>query len=159
MTYRTAHTAMIHDSDRPLPDPQAQPEFYADVPAKRFFAWVFDTIIILTVSALFVLMTAFVGLLFLPFIFLTVSFLYRTVTLAGSSATWGMRFFAIELRTLGGSRFDLPMAALHTLFYTVSIAMVAVQAVSIILMLTSERGQGLSDHLLGTAAINRRAGR
>jgi hypothetical protein len=33
------------------------------------------------------------------------------------------------------------------------------QVASVVLMLTSRRGQGLSDHVLGTVALNRRAGR
>ena len=49
------------------------------------------------------------------------------------------------------------MAFLHTLGYTVSIGMPLLQVISIVLMLTTERAQGLSDHVLGTVALNRRA--
>jgi len=140
-----------------LPDPDTQPEFYADVPMKRLMAWVVDTVIILAFTFLVTLSTAFVGLFFFPVLFLTVSFVYRTVTLANGSATWGMRLMAIEFRTLRGEKFDLPMAALHTLGFTLSFGMVFVQAISIILMMATARGQGLSDHVLGTVAVNRRA--
>ncbi|MEO1381406.1 MAG: RDD family protein, partial [Pseudomonadota bacterium] len=52
---------------------------------------------------------------------------------------------------------DTSQAALHTLGLTVSFAFILLQVVSVILMLTSARGQGLSDLLLGTVAVNQRA--
>ncbi|QIE44744.1 RDD family protein [Pseudohalocynthiibacter aestuariivivens] len=142
-----------------LPDPDTQPEFYADVPMKRLAAWGVDTVIILVFTLLATLLTAFVGLLFFPLLFLTLGFVYRTATLASGSATWGMRLMAIEFRTFNGEKFDLPAAALHTLGYTVSFGMIFVQAISVVLMMASPRGQGLSDLMLGTVAINRRATR
>jgi uncharacterized RDD family membrane protein YckC len=104
-------------------------------------------------------MTAFTGLFFLPLLFLTVSFVYRTFTLAGRAATWGMRLFAIEFRDHRGRNFDLPTAFLHTLGYTVTISMLLPQIVSAALMLTGPRGQGLTDLVLGSVAINRAAQR
>ena len=141
-----------------IPDPHAQPEFYADVPTKRLIAWIVDMVLILGISALITVFTAFVGLLFFPLIVLTVGFVYRVVTIANGSATWGMRLLAIEFRTLRGERFDLSMAAMHTFFYSVSLAFFLMQIISMVLMLTTARCQWLSDHLLGTVAVNRRAG-
>ena len=141
-----------------LPDPELKPEFYTDVATKRFMAWFVDTILITLLCLLIIPFTAFTALFFLPLLYLVVGFVYRTVTLAGRSATPGMRLMAVELRSRDGSRLDLPMAALHTLGYTVSVSMVLPQIVSIVLMLTSPRGQGLSDVVLGTAALNRAAG-
>jgi hypothetical protein len=46
---------------------------------------------------------------------------------------------------------------LHTLGYTLTIATLLPQLLSIALMLTGARGQGLSDLVLGTVAINRPA--
>lgn len=141
-----------------LPDPERKPEFYADVATKRFMAWIVDTILITLLCLLIIPFTAFTALFFLPLLYLVVGFVYRTVSLASRSATPGMRLMAVELRAGDGSRLDLPMAALHTLGYTVSVSMVLPQIVSIVLMLTSPRGQGLSDMVLGTAALNRAAG-
>ncbi|MEL6432391.1 MAG: RDD family protein, partial [Pseudomonadota bacterium] len=140
-----------------IPDPEVQPEFYADVPTKRLLAWLVDTVIILLFSALIIPFTAFTAIFFFPILVLIVGFIYRTVTIARGSATWGMRFFAIEFRTLAGARLDTSQAALHTLGLTVSFAFILLQVVSVILMLTSARGQGLSDLLLGTVAVNQRA--
>ncbi len=140
-----------------LPDPTYQAEFYADVAIKRALAWVVDAIVIAVMTLLILPLTAFTGLFFLPLLVLTVSFVYRTFTLAGRSATWGMRLFAIEFRTHRGQRFDLPTAALHTLGYTVTISTLLPQIVSAALMLTGARGQGLTDLVLGSVAINRAA--
>ncbi|WP_050930014.1 RDD family protein [Aestuariivita boseongensis] len=140
-----------------LPDPFTQSQFYDGVAIKRLLAWVVDTVLIVLVAVAVLPFTAFTGIFFFPFLILVVGFVYRTVTLAGGSATWGMRLFAIEFRTMHGERFDLGTAFAHTLGYTISLAMFPAQVVSIILMLTTSRGQGLTDHVLGTVAMNRRA--
>lgn len=140
-----------------LPDPDTQPQFYDGVATKRLLAWVVDTVLIALVAVAILPFTAFTGLFFFPFLLLVVGFIYRTTTLAGGSATWGMRLFSIEFRTMHGERFDLGTAFAHTLGYSISIAMFPAQVVSIILMLTTARGQGLTDHVLGTVAMNRRS--
>jgi uncharacterized RDD family membrane protein YckC len=140
-----------------LPDPDLAPEIYADVPLKRLVAWVFDFAIIAVLTAIVVPFTFFTGLFFLPLLFLFVGFLYRWATISTGSATWGMRLAAIEFRTASGERFDSGTAFLHTLGYTVSVSIFPLQLVSIVLMLISDRRQGLTDHVLGTAALNRRA--
>ncbi|MGI1663230.1 RDD family protein [Palleronia sp. KMU-117] len=141
-----------------LPDPIVQAEFYQDVPVKRLIAWVADTVAIVALTAVVVLFTAFTALFFLPLAFLAVGFLYRWVTLANRSATPGMRLVAIEIRAGDGGRLDPTLAGLHTLGYTVSMAIFPLQLISIALMLMTERRQGLTDHVLGTAALNRAAG-
>ncbi|MFY0309230.1 RDD family protein [Leisingera sp. D0M16] len=139
-----------------LPDPDYQAEFYASVPAKRLIAWIIDSILIFALSAAAVVLTAFTGLLIWPLLYLAVGFAYRTVTIANGSATWGMRFAGIELRDSAGQRLDSGLAALHTAGYSLSLALPVLQVISIILMLTSPRGQGLTDHFLGTVMLNRR---
>lgn len=140
-----------------LPNPDTQPEFYADVPVKRLVAFVVDTVVIIGLSLLIVPFTAFTGLFFFPVLMAVVGFAYRVVTIARSSATWGMRLTAIEFRDANGARFDLTQAFLHTLGLTISFAIPLLQVISIVLMLTDDRAQGLSDRVLGTVAINRRA--
>ena len=144
------------DLDWQLPDPDRHGEFYADVPAKRAVAWVIDAIIVLALTLLAIPLTLFTALFFLPLLWLMLSFAYRTVTLARSSATWGMRFMGIELRNYRGERVALPEAALHTLIYSVCMAFVIPQIVSVVLMLTTPRAQGIPDLALNTAALNRR---
>lgn len=140
-----------------LPDPQLQPEFYADVPLKRLIAWLMDTVLVLLVSLLIVPFTAFTALFFFPVLFSVVGFFYRWVTLSTRSATWGMRLASVELRRADGQRFDAGTAAMHTLLFTVFSGFVLPQIASAALMLMGPRAQGLHDLMLGTAAVNRAA--
>ncbi|MHA6347029.1 RDD family protein [Roseivivax sp. CAU 1761] len=140
-----------------LPDPALQPEFYDGVTLKRAVAWVVDVVLVLLMVVPVVVLTAFVGLFFLPMLMLGVGFVYRWVTIANSSATWGMRLMAIELRDAHGRRLDAGTAFLHTAGYAFAISTAIVQLGSALLMCATERGQGLSDLMLGTVMVNRRA--
>ena len=139
-----------------LPDPDTQPEFYADVPTKRLIAWFIDMVVIVAITSFVALFTV-VGLFFFAFLLLVIGFIYRTITLTTGSATWGMRLTSLEFRDRTGRRFDFGSAFLHTLGYHVSISIFPLQLISIGLMLTSARRQGLTDHVLGSVAINRTA--
>jgi len=140
-----------------LPNPEREPDFYAGVTLKRGLAWVVDAAITFGISLLVLPFTAFTALFWFPVLWLTVGFLYRWATLAGGSATWGMRLVAITLRDRDGSPLDGATAFAHVLGYTVSMAFFPLQLVSIGLMIALGRGQGLTDLALGTAAINRPA--
>lgn len=146
----------LHDTWA-LPDPETQPEFYADVPTKRLLAFVVDTLVIIVLCLLVVPFTAFTGLFFFPALMVVIGFAYRVVTIARGSATWGMRLVAIEFRAADGRRFDLGLAFAHTLGLSISFALPLLQVASIVLMLTRPRGEGLSDLVLGTVVLNRRA--
>lgn len=147
----------MSDAHWGLPDPATQSEFYADVPTKRFFAFLIDSVLIMLITAVIVVFTAFTALFILGFVALMVGFIYRTVSLANKSATPGMRLMSIEFRDIYGERMSLGSALAHTVLFSISISMVFPQVISVILMLTTARGQGLSDLVLGTAAINRAA--
>ncbi|UWQ13150.1 RDD family protein [Aliiroseovarius sp. M344] len=142
-----------------LPDPVTQAEFYQDVTFKRLLAWLIDVILIVALCLLISLLTFGIGFFLWGLIYLAVSFTYRVTTLTSQSATLGMRLTAIELRNHRGEKFDRTTAALHTLGFFVSMSTVAVQMISIVMMFTTPRGQGLVDMMLGTAAVNRTAGR
>ncbi|MEN8836718.1 MAG: RDD family protein [Celeribacter marinus] len=138
-----------------LPDPVTQAAFYESVPTKRLVAFVIDMIVTVFLSALIVPLTVFTGIFFFPFLVAVVGYAYRVVTLANGSATIGMRLMGIEFRTSKGERFDLRYALLHTTMFTVWNIFFIAQVTSIVMMLTTARKQGLSDMLLGTAAINK----
>jgi uncharacterized RDD family membrane protein YckC len=140
-----------------LPDPAREVEFYTGVTVKRGLAWVIDAVIIFMTCLLLLPFTAFTAFFWWPLLWLIVSFLYRWATLASGSATWGMRLLAIQIRDRDGSRLDPTTAFAHMLGYTVSMAVFPVQLLSIALMFALGRGQGLTDLVLGTAAINRPA--
>ncbi|MEQ6204179.1 RDD family protein [Sulfitobacter sp. HNIBRBA2951] len=139
------------------PDPDLSPQFYDGVPAKRLMAWGVDTVLIFVLVLLVLPFTAFLGLFIFPFLYLVIGFAYRVVTLSRGSSTWGMRLMAIELRTHDDERFDSSAAFLHTLGYTVSLGMPLLQFISVVMMLSTERRQGLTDMVMGTVAMNRRA--
>lgn len=140
-----------------LPDPHAAPEFYRDVNAKRLLAWVVDVILITLLTVLLSALTLFTALFIFPLVYAAISFTYRWLTLAGGSATPGMRLMALEMRRADGELFDTGTAFLHTAGYFVSVAVFPAQLVSVGMMLLTERRQGLTDMLLGTVALNRRA--
>ncbi|MEM6741904.1 MAG: RDD family protein [Pseudomonadota bacterium] len=139
-----------------LPHPVRDAAFYAGVPAKRLVAWFVDAIVIFALTLVIIPFTLFTAFFYLPLLWLVLSFAYRTVTIARGSATWGMRFMGIELRTARGTRFELGDAAAHTAIHTVAMAFVLPQIASVILMLTTPRGQGLPDLALNTVALNQR---
>ncbi|WP_299785351.1 RDD family protein [uncultured Marivita sp.] len=139
-----------------LPDPMVQPEFYDSVTIKRGLAWVIDAALILVLVVPIVVLTLFIALWFLPLLFFVVGFIYRVTTITNRSATWGMRLMSIEFRDSRGEHFDFSQAFMHTLGYTVSMSVFPLQLISIAMMFLTERGQGLTDMVLGTVAINRR---
>jgi hypothetical protein len=151
---RTADHAHFRSPHR-LPDPATQARFYDGVNGKRAVAWVLDVALIAILAAVIVPFTAFTALLVWPVFMLVIGFLYRWATIAMGSATWGMALTGIELRAPDGLRLTGQTAFLHTLGYTLSVAMAPAQLISVILMLALGRGQGLTDLALGTAAINR----
>ena len=140
-----------------LPDPVTQPAFYADTPVKRGLAWAIDMVVIVALTLLAVVFTAFIGLFFFLGLMLVIGFVYRVLTITGGSATWGMRLMSIEFRDSRGERLDFGQAFLHTLGYSVSMSFPLIQIVSIVLMFVTERRQGLTDMALGTVVLNRRA--
>lgn len=146
---------MRHARLTSLPDPVAEPAFYRSVPTKRALAWCVDAVIIGVMSLMVLPFTAFTGVFFFPALMLFVGFFYRWFSLSSASATWGMRIMAIEIRGPWGERLDSRAAFWHTAGYTASVVMAPAQLVSILFMGLSERGQGLSDMVLRTAAINR----
>ncbi|MEO6301261.1 MAG: RDD family protein [Paracoccaceae bacterium] len=137
------------------PDPVSERHFYADVPVKRALAWVIDTALIAFIIMLIVPFTGFLALFFLGGLYLVVNFVYRWIGLARHSATVGMRLVGVEFRDGQGYRLDTMTAFAHTLGYSLSVAFVFPQLISLALMAFSRRGQSLTDHVLGTLLVNR----
>lgn len=138
-----------------LPDPDRRPEFYSGTAVKRGLAWVVDVLLIGLISIFALPFTAFLGLFFFPAMMLVLGFFYRWMTLSSGSATWGMRLMGVEIRDSRCERLTPETAFLHTAGYTASVILAPAQLVSACLMIATPRGQGLTDLILGTAAINR----
>lgn len=142
-----------------LPDPDHDPQFYRGVPARRFAAWLIDVALILIVGVplalIFGVATLGIGFLAFPLILAAIGFAYRVGTITDRSATLGMRAMGIELRRGDGTRFDFLTALAHVAIYTISMTFLVVQFVSCLAILGTRYGQGLSDLVLRTTAINR----
>lgn len=142
-----------------LPDPVLDRQFYTRVTSKRLVAWFIDALVIFAIAIPvgLILTIATLGLIWLvlPPLFLSISFVYRTLTISNRSATWGMRMMGIELRNRDGDRLELATAAAHTGLYMLTVASLIGWLISVLLMVGSRYGQGLHDMLLGTTAINR----
>ena len=149
----------VSDTFPGLPHPDTRPDLYDGVVPKRGVAWLVDSILIalltLLVAVLLAPVTLLMSVVFIVPLYAVLGFLYRWVTIARASATPGMRFAAVELRDRFGQPLDSGAALLHTLGYSLSLAVFPLQFISIALMLISERGQGLTDHVMGTTALNR----
>lgn len=138
-----------------LPDPDYDAAFYDGVLPKRFFAWMIDVALILVVMVLLSVMTVGIAFLLWVPVHLTLSFLYRWMTISNASATFGMRIMNIELRARDGARLTPNQAAGHTLAYLVSASFVLIQLISIALMIGRPMNRGLPDELVGSVMINR----
>lgn len=139
----------------PLPDPASEPWFYQGVLARRAFAWLVDTVLILLLALLAVPATAFIGAFFFPVLLLAVNLVYRWATVARWSATPGMLLAHLELRGAHGGRLSTGEAVLHGTAFTLIAASMLGQIASIALMALSPRGQGLHDLLTGAVMLNR----
>lgn len=151
------HAAAMHG----LPDPDRDPQFYRGVPARRVAAWAIDAVVVLAVGVPVGLAVGLVtlgfGLLAFPLILVGVATAYRASTVAGASATWGMRAMGIEYRRFDGARLDPATAFLHAVFSVLCLCLIVAQAASMIAMAATRYGQGLPDLALRTTAINRPA--
>ena len=141
--------------------PRFAAEFYQDVPPKRLMAWLFDLLFtaILVAPLALVLLVSSVVLIFpiflIPLVWAVTAFLYRWNTIANRSATWGMRLMAIELRDADGQPLSRGLAFMHTLGIMASFAFPLAQALSVALMALHDKGQGLTDLVLGTQMVNK----
>ncbi|MBI1172220.1 RDD family protein [bacterium] len=130
---------------------------YADVAPRRAIAWMIDSVVIAMLVGLMIPLTGFLALFFLGGLYLTISFLYRWLTLANGAGTLGMRIMGLTLRDRYGYPVDGLTALLHTLFYTLSVAFVFPQVISVLLMAFTRAHQGTGDIVLGTALVNESA--
>ena len=136
------------------PDPDTAPHFYAGVPFKRLIAWVVDTIVVTALTVIAGLLTFTAAFWFWPLAFVVLGFFYRTWTIANRSATWGMRVAGIELRGRTGERFNSGEALVHTIAYHVALMFPPLQFISVVMMVATRKGQGLSDILVASVMIN-----
>lgn len=151
--------AMTHDAGEIAFDPAVHPELYDGVRTRRIFAFVVDAVIVfflmivayIVISILGVL-TLGLGFLLLPAVWPLVAILYAVLTVGGpTSATPGMRFMGIAIRTVPGGRPDYLLALLHALGFWFSVAILT--PLVLVVALFTERKQLLHDLVLSTIAV------
>jgi uncharacterized RDD family membrane protein YckC len=140
-------------------DPAVHPELYDGVRTRRIFAFLIDAVVILALMVVTYLVIAVLGLftlgllwVLLPAVWPVVAILYSVLTLGGpASATPGMRFSGIEMRTVRGERLEYGLGLLHPILFWFSVAILT--PLILIVGLFTARKQLLHDLVLGTVAI------
>ncbi|MDD7969690.1 RDD family protein [Roseinatronobacter alkalisoli] len=138
-----------------LPDPELQPEFYADVPLKRVGAWAIDLVVTALLTLIGLVMTLFISVFFLPVLFATASIAYRTVMLARYGATLGMMGTALKWRSLDGRNPDAMTAFWYSVMHAGMWTVFPLQAASMVMILLTPYRQGLHDFVLNTTMLHR----
>ena len=144
-------------------DPVRNPELFEGVILRRTCAFVIDVIIIMVpvaLAALFILLFGLVtfGLGWLMFWLLqpaTViwALLYYGFTLGSpASATVGMRFMNIQLRTWYGAPCYFVLGAVHAIAFWLSVSFLT--PLVLIVFFFNDRRRLLHDFLVGTVMIN-----
>lgn len=136
------------------------PELFDGVLSRRFWAFVVDATIILTLTTFAYVVTFFLGFLTLGLawlifgaVFPLIALWYAGATLSGpQSATIGMRSAGIEMRTWDGERMTFMLGAVHALGMWLSFA--TLTPFIAIIGLLNPRGRLLHDFVLGTYVIN-----
>jgi uncharacterized RDD family membrane protein YckC len=147
-------------TDRFVYDPGTQPELFSGILSKRVLAFVIDAILIVVlmipagiIVAILGIITLGIGWLLFPVLFAIVALGYVGLTLGGpASATPGMRFSGIEMRTWNGSGMFPLLAIMHALIFWFSIGLLT--PLILIVGLFTYRRQLLQDLLLGVVAVN-----
>ena len=141
-------------------DPASDPGLYEGVLSKRVIAFIFDAILVVLLMipaglVVFVLGVVTLGIAWFLYggLFAIVALGYVALTLGGrASATIGMRWAGIELRTADGGFCYPLLAVLHALIFWFSCALLT-PLVLLVGLFTSRR-QLLHDLILGTVVVN-----
>jgi uncharacterized RDD family membrane protein YckC len=154
-----SQTTMILDAGELEYNPAVHPERFEGVRTRRVFAFLIDAVVVLFLMVAAYLIIAVVGIftlgllwLLLPAVWPVVAILYSVLTLGGpNSATPGMRFTGIEMRTVRGERMSYGLALLHVLGFWISV--VILTPLVLLVALFTPRKQLLHDLVLGTVAV------
>ena len=142
-----------------MPDPASLPEAYQGVLWRRTLAYFIDLFCIGVLAVLFwivflVLSVVSFGLLgpVLWFLFGLIPLAYHTLLLSGPrSATWGMRCFDVELRSVTGDRPGFLQALAQTALFYITIG--ATCSLILLFVLFNRRRRTLHDVLAGTVMV------
>jgi uncharacterized RDD family membrane protein YckC len=142
-----------------VPDPASFPELYEGVLWRRVFAYMVDLVFIgiiavgvwIVFAVLWLLSLGLLGPL-LWFLFGLVPLAYHTLLLSGRhSATFGMRCFDLELRSVTGARPSFIQALIQTALFYVTVGMTG--SLILLVALFNRRWRTLHDFLAGTVMV------
>jgi uncharacterized RDD family membrane protein YckC len=144
---------------RGMPDPATLPEAYEGVIWRRTLAYFIDLCCIGVLALFFwvifaVLWVVSFGLLghVLWFLFGLIPLAYHTLLLSGRrSATWGMRCFDVELRSVTGERPGFLQALAQTALFYITVG--ATCSLILLFVLFNRRKRTLHDLLAGTVLV------
>jgi uncharacterized RDD family membrane protein YckC len=142
-----------------MPDPATLPEAYDGVIWRRTLAYFIDLCCIGVLAVLLwiifaVLWLVSFGLLgpVLWFLFGLIPLAYHTLLLSGRrSATWGMRCFDVELRSVTGERPGFLQALAQTALFYITVG--ATCSLILLFVLFNRRKRTLHDLLAGTVLV------
>jgi uncharacterized RDD family membrane protein YckC len=141
-------------------DPVRQPELFDGVLSRRIVAFCIDAVLVFVLTLPVVLMLALLGFVtfFLSWLLIgpsigLVALAYVGLTLGGpASATVGMRFVGVEMRTWSGAPLFPLLAVMHALVFWISVAVLT--PLILLVGLFTFRKQLLHDLLLGVVMLN-----
>ena len=147
------------DANETALDPTVHPERYEGVRTRRSFAFLVDATVVLflmvvasIVIAVLGVFTLGLGWLLFPAVWPVVAILYTVLTLGGPySATPGMRFTGIEMRTTRGEPMNYALALVHSLGFWLSVTILT--PLILVVALFTPRKQLLHDLLIGAVAV------
>jgi uncharacterized RDD family membrane protein YckC len=145
---------------RTLYDPVTQPALFDGILSKRIVAFLVDAVLIVALMIPAALMVLILGVVTLglawflfPVLFAVVALGYVALTLGGpASATIGMRFTGVEMRTGGGQKLFPLLAVMHGLIFWFSVGLLT--PLILLVGLFTERKQMLHDLILNVMALN-----
>ena len=144
-----------------MPDPAAVPAAYEGLLWRRSFAYFVDLCVIgilavvvwMVFAVLWVLSLGLLGPV-LWFLFGLIPLVYHTLLLSGPhSATFGMRLFDIELRSVTGERPGFLQALAQTALFYLTVG--ATCSLILLLALLNRHKRTLHDMLAGTVVVRR----
>ena len=145
--------------DTHMPDPAAFPEVYEGVLWRRIVAYLVDLLCIgviavgvwIVFAVLWLMSFGLLGPL-LWFLFGLIPLAYHTLLLCGpASATFGMRVFDLELRSVSGERPSFVQALIQTALFYVTVGMTC--SLILLVALFNRHRRTLHDFLAGTVMI------
>jgi uncharacterized RDD family membrane protein YckC len=148
-----------HDSG--MPDPAAIPEAYEGVRWRRILAYFVDLCFIGVIAVLLWVLFAMISVLsfgllgpVLWFLFGLIPLAYHTLLLSGlRSATFGMRCFDLELRSVTGERPGFLQALAQTALFYLTVG--ATGSLILVFALLNRHKRTLHDLLAGTVMVRR----